>query len=166
MTNERKALAVADAHERLLAERPHWATLAELLDDPGAEERLGKIDRALGKLKEEAARLEAERSGVSAVAESREALDSARYREAVDHTRKIEDEFDRDLARIGWYQQTSAEARREIEETALSGVVELYGEHAAGHCRRLLSPASLAGEGAAAMFPLSTEAPLSVPTLR
>jgi hypothetical protein len=163
MTNEQKALAVADAHERLLAERPHWATLAELLDDPGAEERLGSIDRALGKLKEEAARLEAERSGVSAGAESREVLDSARYRDALDHTRKIEDEFDRDLARMGWYQQTSAEARREIEERALSGVGELYGEHAAEHCRRLLSPRP--GEGAAAMSPLSTKVPISVPTL-
>ncbi len=163
MTNEEKALAVADAHERLLAERPRWATLTELLDDPGAEERLGRIDRALGKLKAEAARLKAERSGVSAVAESREALDSVRYREAVDHTRKIEDEFDQDLARMGHGDGHTPDVRRQIEERALSAVRVLHGEHAAEHCRRRLSPRP--GEGAAVELPPPPKVPISVPTL-
>ncbi len=37
MTNEQKLLAVADAAERLRAERTGWATLSELLKNPEAQ---------------------------------------------------------------------------------------------------------------------------------
>jgi hypothetical protein len=93
--------------------------------------------RRLARFEQEDARLKAERSGGSAAKEpGREVLASVRYRDAVDHTRKIEDEFDRDLARMGWYQQPSPEVRREIEEKAFAGVRELHGESAAEHSAR------------------------------
>ncbi len=140
LTIEARALDVADAHERLLAERPHWATLAEVLRIPLAQRMLEEIDRGLARLKADARMLEAERTGSSAGEGSEAMRDSERYRAALDHTRRIEDGFARDLARMGWYQQPSPKVRGEIERKALDYVRDHYGEHAGEHCRRLLAP--------------------------
>ena len=138
MTNEQKIDAIAVAHQRLLDERPGWATLAEVAKIPEAERMLEKIDRALGRLRAEDARLKAEQDG------SRDP--AARRREhqldAVAYTRRIEAEFRQELAWRGHPQQTSPPTQREIVERALGRILETHGEHAAAHCRRLLAPAS------------------------
>ncbi len=140
LTIEAKALAVADAHERLLAERPHWATLAEVLRIPLAQRMLEEIDRGLAKFKAEARMLEAERIGSSAGEGSEAVRDSERYRAALDHTRRIEDGFHADLARMGHGDGHTPDVRRQIEEKALAYVRDHHGEPAAEYCRRLLAP--------------------------
>ena len=140
LTIEQKADAVAVAHERLLAERPGWATLAEVLGDREAKEKLARIDRGLERLAAEARRLAAERRGGGAgppEAASRAAMEA--------HTRKIEDGFHQDLARLGHAGDHTPAVRRQIEAEALGYVRETYGEHAAEHCRKLLAPLPLEG---------------------
>src|SRR5215211_2917821 len=110
MTNTQKTDAVRAAYQRLLDERPGWATLAEVLKDPEAERMLAHIDRGLAKLRAEDARLKAELAGTSDPA--------AHFHEAIEHTRRIEAEFRQELARMGHPHQTSPAVRRQIEETA------------------------------------------------
>jgi hypothetical protein len=139
MTNEEKALAVADAVTRLSEVRPHYATLAEVLKDPWAAAQLEEIDRALGKLRREAARLELERTGAGTTPEERERTQqAAAYRAAVDHTSRIEGEF---LGMLDGMlvDPVPYEAAERVAQ-ALTTIGSKYGEHAAEHCRRLLPP--------------------------
>ncbi len=135
LTIEAKALAVAEEYTKQVKAREIYATLADAGDED-ERRKLEKTDRILDRLKAEDRRLEAERRGSEAGDPATE--EAARYRRALDHTRRIEDGFDRDLARMGWYQQPSPSVRREIEETALAGVRDLHGEHATEHCRGVL----------------------------
>jgi len=59
-------------------------------------------------------------------------------RDAVEHTARIEDGFFQRLADLGWYGNVNPEQRRGIEGVALGEVGRDHGEHAKGHCARLL----------------------------
>lgn len=139
---------------RMLREsaRP-FGVMAELLPD-GESKRIAEkmaSDASLeaGRLDWQASQSEREEGGEGGEADS--ALrESERYRAALDHTRRIEDEFRQDLARMGHPRQPSPEVRREIEEKALAYVQDHYGEHAAAHCRRLLAPSGATADGTAA----------------
>jgi hypothetical protein len=133
--NSQKADVIADAYTQRMEARERYAVLARAGDEDARDDIL-RIDRELGKLRAEALRLKAERAGNSDPA----AVEARRYHDAVIHTRRIEAEFHQDLGRLGWYQQTSPQVRREIEERALAYGRDSYGEHAAQHCRRLLAP--------------------------
>jgi hypothetical protein len=135
LTNTRKADAIADAYTTRARARERYATLADAGDEHAVDE-IRRIDRELGKLRAEALRLKGERAGNSDPA----AVEARRYHDAVEHTAAIERAYFADLGRLGWYQQTSPEVRREIEERALGYIRDSYGEHAARHCRRLLGP--------------------------
>lgn len=131
LTIEQKLEAVAEAYTKRLKARAHYAELADAGDED-AQRKLPRIERDLERLKAEDRRLKAERSGGAAAEEA------ARRHDAVAHTRKIEDGFTQDLARMGWYQQPSPEVRRQVEEKALAYVRGTYGEPAAERCRGLL----------------------------
>jgi small-conductance mechanosensitive channel len=127
--------AVTKAYTTRVRARERYATLADAGDEHARDE-IRRIGGELERLRAEALRLKAERAGSSDAAGSR----ASRYHDAIGHTRRIEAEFHQDLGRLGWYQQTASEVRREIEERALAYVRDNYGEHAARHCRRLLAP--------------------------
>ncbi len=149
-SNSQKADVIADAYTLRAKAREHYATLADAGDEHARDE-IRRIGVELEKLRTEALRLKAERAGNSDPAGTR----ASRYHDAVEHTAAVERGFFADLGRLGWYQQTSPEVRREIEERASRSVRDSFGEYAARHCRRLLGPtpsAAAAGEG-----------PLSVP---
>jgi len=148
--NSQKADVIAEAFTQRTKARERYAVLAEAGDED-ARQKLRGTDRELAKLRAEALRLKAERAGNSDPA----AVEARRYHDAVEHTTAIERDFFADLGRLGWYQQTSPEVRREIEERALGYVEEAHGPYAARHCRRLLGPSP-----AAAADP---EGPLAVP---
>ncbi len=131
--NSQKADAIADAYTRRTKARAHYVVLADAGDEDARDEIL-RIDGEQVKLRAEALRLKAERAGNSDPAGTR----ASRYHDAVEHTAAIERGFFADLGRLGWYQQTSPEVRREIEERASRSVRDSFGEYAARHCRRLL----------------------------
>ncbi len=137
LTIEKKALAVAEAYTKRLKVRGYYADLADAGDEDARRE-LQRVERDLEALRAEDRRLKAERTGGAAAEEA------ARRHDAVAHTRKIEDEFTQDLARMGWYQQPSPEVRRQIEEKALAYVRGSYGEPAADRCRGLLAERGVA----------------------
>ncbi len=142
--------AVTKAYTTRVRARERYATLADAGDEHARDE-IRRIGVELERLRAEALKLKAEREGSSDAAGTR----ASRYHDAVEHTAAVERGFFADLGRLGWYQQTSPEVRREIEERVLDYVRGSYGEYAARHCRRLLGPtpsAAAAGEG-----------PLSVP---
>jgi hypothetical protein len=137
MTNEEKALAVGDAAKRLLAARPHYATLAEVLRDPWAQAQLEEIDRALGRLRKEAARLEAERFGDAA--RNKAAKEADRHYEAVEYTSRIEGEF---LGMLdGLMVDPVLPGTEERVSHALTTIGAKYGPGAVEHCRTLIGTA-------------------------
>ncbi len=135
LTNEQKTDAVGEAFTQRTKAREHYTVLAEAGDEHARDE-IRRIGVELEKLRAEALRLKAERAGNSDPA----AVEARRYHGAVEHTAAIERDFFADLGRLGWYQQTSPEVKREIEERALGYLRDSYGEAAARHCRRLLVP--------------------------
>ena len=135
LTNRQKTDAVAEAYTSRVEAREIYAKLAAAGDED-ARRKLEKVDRELGLLKEEHWRLEAERRGVSDPL----LQEAGRRRAAEQHTRKIEDEFYQDLARMGHGDGHVPAERRRIEEKALAYVRDHHGEHATEHCRRLLAP--------------------------
>ncbi len=131
LTIEQKLEAVAEAYTKRFKVRAHYAELADAGDED-AQRKLPRIERDLERLKAEDRRLKAERSGGAAAEEA------ARRHDAVAHTRKIEDEFHQDLARLGHGDDHTPAVRRQIEEKALAYVRGAYGEPAADRCRGLL----------------------------
>ncbi len=131
LTIEQKTLAVAEAYTKRLKVRDYYAELAAA-GDADARRKLPKAERDLEALQAEDRRLKAERSGGAAAEEA------ARRHDAVAHTRKIEDEFHQDLARLGHGDDHTPAVRRQIEEKALAYVRRAYGEPAADRFRGLL----------------------------
>jgi len=158
LTIEQRIDAINEAYTKRAKAREIYATLAAA-GDKHARGELRRVDREMERFRREDARLKAERSGPLVGAGS---PTSERYRAALDYTRKIEEEFDADLARLGHTDNHTPEVRRVIEETALGYVRDSYGEPAAEHCRLLLEPS-----GATALvagFANPVDAP-SVPVL-
>ncbi len=144
-SNSQKADVIADAYTQRTKAREHYATLADAGDEHARDE-IRRLGGELEKLRAEALKLKAERAGNSDPA----AVEARRYHDAVEHTAAVERAFFADLGRLGWYQQTSPEVRRELEARVLDYIRDSFGEYAARHCRRLLGPtpsAAAAGEG-------------------
>lgn len=138
-TNRQKTDAVNEAYTKRMKAREHYAELADVGDED-ARRKLAGTDRALGRLQAEARRLAAERSGHVAGEGSDAMRASERYHDAIEHTRRIEEEFRQDLARLGHTDGHTPKVSRQIEEQALGYIRESYGEPAADHCRRMLAP--------------------------
>lgn len=134
MTEAAKALAVGAAAKRLVEVRSHYATLAEVLKDREAEQKLAEIDRSLGRLRAEAARLETQRSG----ADDEATREADRYFESREHTRAIEAEF---LGLLdGLLVEPVLPGTEERVSQALTTIGSKYGPAAAEHCKKLLPP--------------------------